>query len=752
MVAHDGSTSSTTQLRIQPSVETTGLPLVSKADLADVGLTAKVVAGNEKVLETSSGLRLPCDPAALDDIETDAEITSLKRRTNSIERVPARTNAQFPPLPIYGPLTWPRWIQIQLFRVVSFILSTTFLLTIVCGAVIETIRVNIHNIMHSQDQKPDRPLEGLEHQLDREIDEQERKYDKAQLKCNVGYYARRVGLDMREFEVATEDGFILTLQHIFDPNDTDSTKKYPVLLIHGLLQSAGAFCSNDDNSLAFYLCKSGYDVWLGNNRCFYAPKHMALKSSDPRMWCWNIRQMGIFDLPAFVDHVLHATGFPKLALVAHSQGTTQSFVAMAKDQHPTLGSKISIFCALAPAVYSGPLIKAAHFKFMKLIPAGMFRVVFGIHSFIPFMGTMHSLVPGRLYGWLGYRVFTYLFSWSDKLWSRRLRSRGFMFSPVYVSSESMRWWLGRDGFATHKCILATRNEVEEEEQRMEGTVTATARESDAGGLKHRMESRAVATTRFVMDDGMGKITATTKITTKTSAIGEISHGGGAPHLCEDIEQERHEKTAEINVSPRDTCEGQPAIYTPQISALRRGGEEANVNPAPHNNSSSSSRSYPGATPAAIKRPECMSRAAAPQSELHVSPQQHPCHARTPSEQRRERAWFDTSFPPLALWICGSDKLVDGIKLLRRLKRGAEPDVNLVHAKVVPEYEHLDCIWAIDSIMQVGAEVRSCVWQSVPWDVRAHMDVRVPVGCEGMGVYEPLRRSKDLAPGDEGHDE
>src|SRR5438874_2496038 len=101
--------------------------------------------------------------------------------------------------------------------------------------------------------------------------------------------------------------------------------------------------------------------------------------------------MGIFDLPAFVTYILDKTGFPKLGLVAHSQGTTETFVALAKDQHPTLGSKISVFCALAPAVYSGPLIGQAYFKFMRLIPPWAFRLIFGIHSFIPFMITMHTI-------------------------------------------------------------------------------------------------------------------------------------------------------------------------------------------------------------------------------------------------------------------------------------------------------------------------------------------------------------------------
>ena len=40
----------------------------------------------------------------------------------------------------------------------------------------------------------------------------------------------------------------------------------------------------------------------------------------------------------------------------------------------------------------------------------------------------------------------------------------FQFAPVYVSAESMRWWLGRECFASHKCILATREEGRREEE------------------------------------------------------------------------------------------------------------------------------------------------------------------------------------------------------------------------------------------------------------------------------------------------
>ncbi|KAK3704316.1 hypothetical protein LTR37_013869 [Vermiconidia calcicola] len=313
---------------------------------------------------------------------------------------------------------------------------------------------------------------------------------------DVGHYARRVGLDCETFEVQTEDGFILELWHIFNPREyrrppsphhemqgpdifeksrkhsgfgetqpfSEENKKYPVLMIHGLLQSSGAYCSNDDDSLAFYLAKSGYDVWLGNNRSGFKPKHVMLDYTDPRMWAWNIRQMGVLDLPALISRVLAETGFPKLALIAHSQGTTETFLALAKEQRPDIGEKISAFCALAPAAYAGPLIGKMYFRVMRLVSPALFRIIFGIHAFIPLMMLSHKILPPRLYSWMGYHVFAHLFSWSDARWDRDLRNRMFQWAPVYVSSESMRWWLGRECFAKHKCILATREEGMLEDQ------------------------------------------------------------------------------------------------------------------------------------------------------------------------------------------------------------------------------------------------------------------------------------------------
>ena len=606
---------------------------------------------------------------------------------------PSRTNPLFPPLPLYGPSSPLRNLQSVSFRVSSFFLSLLFLYIIVLGAAFTSIPLALQWFwmrLTFRDPASKRPFYEEERRRAERRKEENKSWKRHKrqsisalhddkedtfggekedfvpleggrdpLVCDVRYYARRVGLDCEEYSVQTEDGFIISLWHVYNPRDynpvpdsgrgshgpevfatphnpsgtpgphfpefhfpnaqqyADGLKKYPVLLMHGLLQSAGAFCVNDDDSLAFYLAKCGYDVWLGNNRCGFKPEHTLLEPKDARMWAWNIRQMGVLDLPALVSRVLSETGFSQLGLVAHSQGTTQAMVALAKEQRPDLGSKISVFCALAPAAYAGPLIGKAYFKFMRIISPGIFRMIFGIHSFIPFMLDMHNLLPGGLYAFLGYRVFSFLFSWTDARWDRGLRNRMFQFSPVYVSAESMRWWLGRDCFAKQKCILATREEgkLEDEEDKEE----------------EEME-------RF--------------------------YNEGARHSTE---------------LPADRSE---ADAKDEYAVGKTGSWPDN------------------------------------------------------GKDRGRFAWYDERAPPMAFWVAGSDDLVDGRRLLRRFHRKREPYVKLVHEKVIENYEHLDVIWAVDSIAQVGEEVKNVIWKTAPTDDKEIC--RVPLGCK-----EPQSATSEL---------
>lgn len=246
---------------------------------------------------------------------------------------PSRTNPLFPPLPLYGPASLLRNIQCHIFRITSFFLSLGFLAVIVLGAAFTSIPLMFKHIgMRLRFKDPDsrRPFYKLEKTRRRERKEAEKHWrhqkkrrrsrsscndedkeddagwaeefiptegGKDPLVCSVGYYARRVGLDIEEFKVQTEDGFIIDLWHVYNPKEyipgspkernfhspgvfqdqgekeasrsrsRARSKKYPVLMIHGLLQSAGAYCTNDDDSLAFFLAKRYVFVTTSNSLC-----------------------------------------------------------------------------------------------------------------------------------------------------------------------------------------------------------------------------------------------------------------------------------------------------------------------------------------------------------------------------------------------------------------------------------------------------------------------------------------------------
>jgi hypothetical protein len=240
----------------------------------------------------------------------------------TIEMAPAFTDPLFPPLSVYGPTTLPRRLQCLVFRVTSGVLSLCFLAVVVLGAGAESLPVGFARWWRRvKGEDPDRDRPFIKEERERamrgeesvkECEEQRRRASenrgwdemsrgrrnilecggRDRLLCDIAYYVRRVGLEAETFLVETEDGFLLELHHVYDPDDPpyyagieqrgvveegvkgmNETKtytplesrarpngkqrkrRYPVLLIHGLLQSAGAFCVNDEDSLAFYLVR-----------------------------------------------------------------------------------------------------------------------------------------------------------------------------------------------------------------------------------------------------------------------------------------------------------------------------------------------------------------------------------------------------------------------------------------------------------------------------------------------------------------
>ncbi|XP_050072240.1 lipase 1-like [Anopheles maculipalpis] len=161
---------------------------------------------------------------------------------------------------------------------------------------------------------------------------------------------RKYGYPIEQHEVITDDGYVLALTRI--PSKANSTNRSPpVLLVHGLFASSADFLIiGPNNSLAYLLADHGYDVWLADlrgNR--YSRRHTRMSPDSRSYWDYSWHEMGYYDLPATIDHILHVTGVSRLHYIGYSQGTTVFFV-MASSR-PAYNEKIVRMYALSPAVY-----------------------------------------------------------------------------------------------------------------------------------------------------------------------------------------------------------------------------------------------------------------------------------------------------------------------------------------------------------------------------------------------------------------
>ena len=77
------------------------------------------------------------------------------------------------------------------------------------------------------------------------------------------------------------------------------------------------------------------------------------------MYSWN--EIGIYDIPAMIDHIIEQTKQEKIFMVTHSQGGTAFFV-MASER-PEYQEKLIAHFALAPAVF----LSRAGFSLIKVL-------------------------------------------------------------------------------------------------------------------------------------------------------------------------------------------------------------------------------------------------------------------------------------------------------------------------------------------------------------------------------------------------
>lgn len=106
-----------------------------------------------------------------------------------------------------------------------------------------------------------------------------------------------------------------------------------------------------NRSLAFVLADAGYDVWIGNSRGNdFSRNHTTIKidKNPEKFFNFSFHEMGVYDIPAAIDHILGINHQESLHYIGHSQGGT-SFLVFA-SLRPEYAKKVKLASLLAPGV------------------------------------------------------------------------------------------------------------------------------------------------------------------------------------------------------------------------------------------------------------------------------------------------------------------------------------------------------------------------------------------------------------------
>jgi hypothetical protein len=87
----------------------------------------------------------------------------------------------------------------------------------------------------------------------------------------------------------------------------------------------------------------------------------------------------------------------QIAFIGHSQGNGLTFISLSLGMCPNLGKKMSVFIALAPAVYAGPLTTGFPFTALNRLEWGAWKRFFGVLDFIPLMRWAYDYAPAKLF-------------------------------------------------------------------------------------------------------------------------------------------------------------------------------------------------------------------------------------------------------------------------------------------------------------------------------------------------------------------
>ncbi|XP_049511370.1 lipase 1-like [Dermacentor silvarum] len=74
--------------------------------------------------------------------------------------------------------------------------------------------------------------------------------------------------------------------------------------------------------------------------------HLTLSKHNPKFWRFSFDEMGRYDVAVCIDHVLNATGAPKLTIVAFSQGFLANLVL--HSVRPEYNEKVNLLVGYGP--------------------------------------------------------------------------------------------------------------------------------------------------------------------------------------------------------------------------------------------------------------------------------------------------------------------------------------------------------------------------------------------------------------------
>ncbi|KAF9614559.1 hypothetical protein IFM89_019306 [Coptis chinensis] len=189
------------------------------------------------------------------------------------------------------------------------------------------------------------------------------------------------GYACEEHTVTTRDGYILSMQRMpMGRSGETGGHRPPVLLQHGLLMDGITWLLNSpDESLAFILADSGFDVWIANTRgTKYSQGHTSYSTDDSAYWDWSWDELVAYEFPATVQYVNDQTG-QKLHYIGHSLGTLIGLVSLSQGIQMDLLRSAAL---LSPIAYLGQVSSALARTAAKIFLAeDMYWL--GIHEFDP---------------------------------------------------------------------------------------------------------------------------------------------------------------------------------------------------------------------------------------------------------------------------------------------------------------------------------------------------------------------------------